>query len=96
MVRSYNFLNKSIIELQNKYKIITHSHYDALLGLCDFQYLPMLPNPTPNAENSDKYISILHKLLPEKLESISWIKEDQAIFLAPPVFSRMDAPVVSL
>ncbi len=56
----------------------------------------MLPNPTPNAENSDKYISILHKLLPEKLESISWIKEDQAIFLAPPVFSRMDAAVVSL
>ena len=69
----------------------------ALIGLCDFQYLPMVRNPRPNVENPDKFISILHKLLPEKLESLSWIKEeDQAIFLAPPVFSRMDAPVVSL
>ena len=55
----------------------------------------MAPNPSPNADNPDKFISILHRLLPQKLETLLWIKEpEQAIFLAPPVFSRMDAPQV--
>lgn len=91
-IRRNKRTNEEHVTYEIELKGVVNKTYK-FLGLCDFQYLPMLPNPTPNAENSDKYISILHKLLPEKLESISWIKEDQAIFLAPPVFSRMDAPV---
>lgn len=65
-------------------------------GLCDFQYLPMIPNPdASNDETLDKFISILEQVVPQKLETLDWLKEPAPIFMSPPVFSRMDLPVVS-
>lgn len=65
------------------------------LGLCDFQYLPMIPNLEAKSEEADdQFCSILERILPQKLESLEWLKEDAPVFLSPPVFSRMDVPVV--
>ena len=65
-------------------------------GLCDFQYLAMVPNTKVTEENPDKFVSILEKVVPEKLETLDWINDKEApVFLSPPVFSRMDTPMVT-
>jgi len=67
---------------------------NSFLGLCDFQYLPMVEN-TDKEELADKFMSILELVVPQKLESLEWLHEDAPVFMSPPVFSRMDLPVVS-
>lgn len=67
------------------------------IGLCDFQYLPMVPNSESQSDNSDKFLSILEQAVPQKLEPLDWINDTSApIFLSPPVFSRMDTPMVNM
>lgn len=57
----------------------------------------MVPNPEASTNDlADKFISILEQIVPQKLESLEWINEPAPVFMSPPVFSRMDLPVVSL
>jgi len=66
-------------------------------GLCDFQYLPMEKNEqSPTEENSDKFVSIIDQVVPQKLTTVDWLDGPGPVFMSPPVFSRMDVPVVSL
>lgn len=54
----------------------------------------MIPNPDAKSEEDGQLVSILEQILPQKLESLDWLKEEAPVFLSPPVFSRMDVPVV--
>ena len=69
-------------------------------ALCDFQYLPMekkADGPDDKPDEQDEFVSILEKAVPQKLETLDWLEEaDVPIFMSPPLFSRMDVPVVSL
>ena len=56
----------------------------------------MVPNLDESDELADKFISILEQVVPQKLESLDWLEEPAPVFMSPPVFSRMDLPVVSL
>ena len=56
----------------------------------------MIPNPAAKNDTTvDKFVSILEKVAPQKLESLEWLDEQVPIFMSPPVFSRMDLPVVN-
>lgn len=64
-------------------------------ALCDFQYLPMEKNPDHRAGgDGDPYRSIIDQVVPQKLVSLDWLDEPSPIFMSPPLFSRMDMPVV--
>jgi len=51
---------------------------------------------TDGKELADKFMSILELVVPQKLESLEWLQEAAPVFMSPPVFSRMDLPVVSI
>lgn len=51
---------------------------------------------TDGKELADKFMSILELVVPQKLESLEWLQETATVFMSPPVFSRMDLPVVSI
>jgi hypothetical protein len=57
----------------------------------------MEKNPDCKAEeNQDPFLSIVPKVVPQGLETLDWLNEPSPIFMSPPLFSRMDVPVVSL
>jgi len=63
-------------------------------GLCDFQYLPMEKvAPVPTDGKSDKFVSIIDQVVPQKLTTVDWLNGPGPVFMSPPVFSRMDVPV---
>lgn len=55
-------------------------------GMCDFQYLPMVPN----ADGSFK--PVLNDLVPTSVEDSSFLKKEAPLFIMPGNFSRMDTP----
>lgn len=56
----------------------------------------MVPNAdTTRKELTDNFVSILELVVPQKLETLEWLEESAPVFMSPPVFSRMDLPVVS-
>ena len=47
-------------------------------------------------ENQDPFLSIVPKVVPQGLVTLDWLNEPCPIFMSPPLFSRMDVPVVSV
>ena len=47
-------------------------------------------------ENGDLFVSIIDQVVPQKLTTVDWLEGPGPVFMSPPVFSRMDVPVVSL
>ncbi|XP_057370022.1 general transcription factor 3C polypeptide 5-like [Daphnia carinata] len=84
---------KEEVTYQTKLEGVIRKTY-RFLGLCDFQYLPMVANTdTTRKELTDKFVSILELVVPQKLETLEWLEESAPVFMSPPVFSRMDLPV---
>ena len=49
----------------------------------------------PTEENPDKFVSIIDQVVPQKLATVDWLDGPGPVFMSPPIFSRMDVPVVS-
>ena len=65
------------------------------MGLCDFQYLPMEPVDNIKDNSGDTFTSLIDRVVPQGLVNLEWIEGSGPIFMSPPLFSRLDIPVVS-